>query len=853
MALTINTNVASLNAQRNLGASQSNLNTAMQRLSSGLRINSAKDDAAGLAISDRMTAQIRGLNQAARNANDGISLAQTAEGALQESTNILQRMRELSVQSANDTNSASDRASLNDELTQLKEELDRIAQTTEFNGTNLLDGSMSGEGSEATFQVGANAGENQVISFGVDSAMAKDLSDVGTTIDAPNGTPISGQDINGAIAAGELKINGNSIGAAEADAVSLTNAISAADETVTAEAVNVQSFNFSDVDMQIDQATASGTAMTAPTDGSDLSINGTNVSASDNAAELATNIELADSSVTATATNQQSLAFEEVAIGKAQIDSSTAVLGALSAGNLEVNGTDIGAVAVGSGNLAQDVANAIEAADSAVTAEVGETSFTAGAFTTTADGTYSLSIEGVQIFDGEAAGVTAADVHTAVTSTYADELEAAGVTVAGANGNSLVFSKADGSDLNIEETLGAGASEGGFANGINDVVGTTQTDTYGSVDLTSLSDITLSGDSENQAGFTNDQSDAAGGYSLTVDGNTVDVSSANADGRVTAGEIATAINSLEGYTASEHGESVNITKEDGSNIEISNTVTNGDTNNSTGTAFSDDTHFGSVSLESASDIVIAGDDPTVAGFDAGTYESSGGSYTISLGGSDISVVPSESGQVTAQDVADSINGALFTEGEFSASVSEDGGVDITKTDAGTSSSFTLSESVIQNGSELDASAGLEGVDSSSQTYEGQVQLDSDADIVFTGDSDALEAAGLNNTGNATTTIDQLSVASREDAETAISSVDSALSMIDTIRGELGAVQNRFESTIANLNNVSENLSAARSRILDADIAQETSAMTKNNILQQAGVSILAQANQAPQLALSLLQ
>ena len=171
MALTINTNVASLNAQRNLGASQSNLNKSMQRLSSGLRINSAKDDAAGLAISDRMTAQIRGLNQATRNANDGISLAQTAEGALQESTNILQRMRELAVQSANDTNSASDRSSLNDEVGQLKAELDRIAQTTEFNGTNVLDGSMS----NAVFQVGANAGANQTISFGITSAKAEDL------------------------------------------------------------------------------------------------------------------------------------------------------------------------------------------------------------------------------------------------------------------------------------------------------------------------------------------------------------------------------------------------------------------------------------------------------------------------------------------------------------------------------------------------------------------------------------------------------------------------------------------------------------------------------------------------------
>ena len=171
MALTINTNVMSLNAQRNLGQSQSALGKSMQRLSSGLRINSAKDDAAGLAISDRMTAQIRGLNQAARNANDGISMAQTAEGALQESTNILQRMRELAVQSANDTNSDSDRQSLDSEVSQLKEELNRIAKTTTFNGKNLLDGTLA----DATFQVGANAGADQRISVTIGGATTSDL------------------------------------------------------------------------------------------------------------------------------------------------------------------------------------------------------------------------------------------------------------------------------------------------------------------------------------------------------------------------------------------------------------------------------------------------------------------------------------------------------------------------------------------------------------------------------------------------------------------------------------------------------------------------------------------------------
>ncbi|MBM9513155.1 flagellin [Desulfogranum marinum] len=176
MALTINTNIGSLNAQRNLANSQLDLNTSMQRLSSGLRINSAKDDAAGLAISDRMTSQIRGLNQAARNANDGISLAQTAEGAMQESTNLLQRIRELSVQAANATNSASDRRSLQEEVDQLISELDRIAKTTTFNGLKILDGSYVGQ----AFQVGPNPGD--AISFDIDGIEADEIGHITTAI-----------------------------------------------------------------------------------------------------------------------------------------------------------------------------------------------------------------------------------------------------------------------------------------------------------------------------------------------------------------------------------------------------------------------------------------------------------------------------------------------------------------------------------------------------------------------------------------------------------------------------------------------------------------------------------------------
>lgn len=187
MALTINTNVASLNAQRNLSGSQSALGTAMQRLSSGLRVNSAKDDAAGLAISNRMTSQIRGLNQAVRNANDGISLAQTAEGALQETTNLLQRMRELAVQSSNDTNSSEDRASLQAEVSQLIEELDRIASTTKFNGRGLLNGSTNA----AQFQVGADA--NQTISITIAQVSAGALGNyVAAAGSGSTATPATG-------------------------------------------------------------------------------------------------------------------------------------------------------------------------------------------------------------------------------------------------------------------------------------------------------------------------------------------------------------------------------------------------------------------------------------------------------------------------------------------------------------------------------------------------------------------------------------------------------------------------------------------------------------------------------------
>ena len=495
MAISINTNVASLNAQRNLSASQTNLAKSMQRLSSGLRINSAKDDAAGLAISDRMTSQIRGLNQATRNANDGISLAQTAEGAMQESTNILQRMRELAVQSANDTNSASDRASLQSEVDQLKQELTRIAETTTFNGKKLLDGSMI----SAQFQVGANAGET--ISFGIGSARSTDLGNHSLTTN--NAT------------AGGIEV------ATAANADSQANNVKAQTLTV------VGKEGSSTVD----------------------------VTAGDSAAKIAeaVNTKSGETGVTATA-------------------KTTATLSGLSADGsvtLNLQGTNTTAIGITATVLSSDLSNLASAIN-------------------------------------EQAG------NTGITATLSDDKK------------SITLEQSAGYDIKVSD----------FSHGAG------------------------------------------------------------------AGTIA--------LTGSETG---------------AQTLTHGTTDSST------------------------------------------------VGGQ-VSFSSSASFNVTSDKAA--ADGSLFATAAAGANVS-----------------------TLQSINTLD----ITSVDGSSK---------------------------------------------------AIEAVDGALMQIDNMRGDLGAVQNRFESTIANLQNISENISAARSRILDADIAQETSKMTSQNILQQAGVSILAQANQAPQLALSLL-
>lgn len=287
MALGINTNIPSLNAQRNLETSSSSLATSLQRLSTGLRINSAKDDAAGLAISERFTTQIRGLNQAIRNANDGISFSQTAEGALGTVGDALQRIRELSVQAINDTNSPQDRAALNNEVGQLIAEVNRIANTTQFNGQNVLDGSLS----TLTFQVGAN--QNQTIQVtGVDArgsvlgadtktgtytdsatlaAATDDLTINGTAID--NAAAIASGDVDDVISAINAVANTTGVTAAKDSTLDVTLAYTAAGaDTLTINGVDVTHVAAESIDAFTDSinAVSGQTGVSATNDGTNI-------------------------------------------------------------------------------------------------------------------------------------------------------------------------------------------------------------------------------------------------------------------------------------------------------------------------------------------------------------------------------------------------------------------------------------------------------------------------------------------------------------------------------------------------------------------------------------------------------
>ncbi|KAF0188195.1 MAG: flagellin [Desulfobulbaceae bacterium] len=694
MALTINTNVPSLNAQRNLGKSQNDLSRSMQRLSSGLRINSAKDDAAGLAISDRMTSQIRGLNQAARNSNDGISMAQTAEGALQETTNILQRMRELAIQSANDTNSASDRASLQAEVNQLKQEMTRIAGSTSFNGRNVLDGNLN----NAQFQVGANAGET--ISFSIPSAKA-----------------------------GDLGIN----------ALASTNAIGIEAATHSATGTTLSVSNLATPTEALTVTNLAGTETT--------------IAAGADAAALAITL----GATSATYTN--SLVFDLSGITGAAANNSVSIT---------IGGTAYAFTVTAPNTLTQTAPVAGFTLDN--TAKTLTYSITDGTNLAVNAVTGGTSLVGNITFD-KADGTTGTFPSSSNTADVGYDQRATAVyTFDAASTVASVVSNGT--------SLGVVAGEEGLSG-----LGTTDTDAGNNVAGQVLSIV----GPENTRPAVIAPDDSANAIAHTINLESA-ITGVTAEARTTATISKLVSDGTIGFTL----KGSNATK-----IPISATVSTDDLS-TLAEAIND--QAGNTGITAT----LSGNKTSITLTQAAGYDIQIGDYTHSLNSAAATMT---------------ING---NEGPGVALIGNTG---------------SANDSTVIGGQVTFYSTGTFNVSSS---------LAGSAGSLFN------SAAGVANASDLSS-IDEVDISTVEGASDAIKAIDGAVSQIDTIRGDLGAIQNRFESTISNLQNVSENLSAARSRILDADIAQETSAMTKNNILQQAGVAILAQANQTPQLALQLLQ
>ena len=726
MPAIINTNIPSLNAQRNLSTSQSALATSLQRLSSGLRINSARDDAAGLAITDRMTSQIRGLNQAARNANDGVSLAQTAEGGLAEVTNNLQRIRELAVQSANSTNSASDRTSLNAEVAQLLAEIQRVATTSQFNGQNILDGTFTA----AQFQVGANANQTITASTGNSQTSA-----IGSYQITSGGAAVSGTAlVAGALTLNSIDVGSSTSGSAEAIAATINSA--AIRTGVTASAAT-----------EVKSSTASANALLA---------------------------------------NQ-----------------------ALQSGDLVINGVSIGAVA-GSSNVATQGAN--------VATAINAVSNSTGVSAVANSGTGALTLTSST---GKTIAITTNATTTADGATRIDN--ATGLEMAGTT-------KAKGTDVVSFGVTTAGVRQAG-----------THTSTTGAVaDQT----ITIAGKTFTYKAVVTDQASQ-----ILVDNTTSALQAAQVK---LALDAAVADSTLDNVTVSAVvGAAITLTAK--ANV-ISTSIADGILSASASAAGA-----GAFASTVTGVGVAVGDTVKVGGI---TYEFTLPTATAAATSGNIQVKLGTGGaDAAADDILTATNFADAVAAQYAAgngtvqfTSRAAGAVTLTNSLYGSTGVVTaLTESVSAGtaGAVSNvATAGTSGVYTAIST-KGTLTLNSPNTFSIGGT--APSDAGLSGASVGLTAISGVDITTVTGANNAISLIDGALSQVSTIRGSMGALQNRFLSVVSSLTTSSENLSSARSRIQDADFAAETAQLTRNQILQQAGTAMLAQANQLPNTVLTLLR
>ena len=854
MPQVINSNLPSLNAQRNLNKSQDGLNNSLQRLSSGLRINSAKDDAAGLAIANRFTSQIRGLDQAVRNANDAISLSQTAEGAMDESGNILQRIRELSVQSANSTNSAQDRLSLQSEVNQLVSEMDRIAETTTFNGLKLLDGSFSAQ----SFQVGANS--NQTVDVTVAAATTDQLGiNKVSSNNATNG-------IEMAATGYQVDMSADNIGSTSVVDEDITSALGEeiGDQTIT---------------------------LNEPGDGTktfDISAAAGNRDAS----QIAEGLDLLEG-VSASATN--SVEFGDTVTNATDGDTVTFSLTTKDGGtSSDVSVTYYAATFKDDLDVA--IADAADKINS--TNKDSDLSYEASTNTLSSASGVNMGVQGFLVTDNASGNIAIGDnwgsgddvnitlnggVVTDVTiestgdkATDADllwdELSAnAGVDNTGTeltvgdmvltrNGDSFDFRMKNGTDLvatvvsdsggadatlkTTENTGTGGVGDATIVGGAVTFAASTQAGsefTFGGKDLkeTALLDSAVAiGDLNIQleAGYSIESDLAQGAKSIFNVGAGDNAASTTA----TAMSDAKTGNFTAAQTISITGEgtgSVAIEK-DATAKEVATLVNQiSDTTGVTATASTSAT-LSNLTQDGVASFTLNGTDisANVTTTDLSSMVTSINDQTSKTG-----VVASIDINKTTITLSDSTGNDIDIE-NFSSSASNtaklsvrggEGAAVVLSDGAGTNT-----DSTVVGGNVEFKSVGTSFSVSSSVTNSGGSLFD--------------VAANQLNTSSKQT-VDSIDITTAEGAQLAIDIVDGALSGIDSNRADLGAIQNRMSSTVSNLSTTSENLSAARSRIQDADFAKETTELTRNQIMMQAGMSILAQAKGLPQQVLSLLQ
>ena len=789
MALVVNSNIASLNAQRQLNSSAMDLDQASERLASGRRINSAADDAAGLAISNRQTSQIRGLDQAIRNANDGISLIQTAEGALDESTNILQRMRELAIQSSNGIYSDTDRATLDAEVQQLVAELDRISETTSFNGQNILDGSLG----SVDLQVGSES--NQTISFSISEMSTSSLGLGSTTGD------LQGASIDAALAfdEGDIQINGQGLAGYDETTDNLDDLLA---DINGIDGVSASAFN-------IIEGTSVATGLLEATDTFDIVVGSTDGSA-------ATTFTIGGAGI---ATNSASELVDVI-----NEKTGGAVVAAVNDdGNITLSNTTGGTITVnnfvdGSGN------------DTAA----GALGFVSGASQT---GSLSLTSD-----NGEAITVT-----NGANGTDAD-LEAFGFRRVEAQGE--VLGEALSATGEQDQALVAGDLT---INGVS--ISATDADnlTNKVANINAVSDETgVTASIVAQESYTADTTQSL----LELTG-----TAAITAGDLTAGNI------------SINGVNVAVTANDTS--EVVEASINAGTANHGVTAYTDDD--GILHLFSDSPITLS-DDGTADITELGLTDVGGNAIvdgtpepTVAAAtfvANDDGSIRINNTEVTLTDLGDldqivtDINASQGVTG-VQASIDDNGELQLAST---SSINLSLGDA---NGLATAAFLGITFSDSDADnelgdevlTIDPRIKLDSANDQTISIDvtANGATATGLSDmntdasaavTGSA---ISNISVATVSGAQDAVDAIDNALETINTTRSELGAVNNRLDFTVSNLSNVSENTSAARSRIVDADFAAESASLSRAQVLQQASQAMLAQANARPQQVLSLLQ